>query len=239
MRVGEDTVFIYGDHAHCVRGITREIARDTELPTFVEGVILPFDGLITIGTILSQSTSIVPLDEGWLHRVEVMVELRGVVSLAEALLPLRKTLGKRDPTFYIGGLLRRVEGGDLSFRDVEVAGLRDGTYAHADHVGQRRARSCRTHGLYPAGDPAASLDLNALERWMRGHETYHALVTHLDGRVPEGADERDWAVSYVDGIVGATRAIYGAKDATGLMMAEDLELSEASAATSPPSSPPS
>ena len=58
-REGNDVIFLYGDYAFCVRGITREIDRDARLPELAKGVIVPFDGLITYGTTLARHGSLV------------------------------------------------------------------------------------------------------------------------------------------------------------------------------------
>ena len=53
-RDGRDVLFLYGDHAFAVRGISREVDAATgRLPGFGETVILPFDGFITYGEALS------------------------------------------------------------------------------------------------------------------------------------------------------------------------------------------
>lgn len=163
--------------------------------------------------------------DDYLRRVEVMVELRGVVTRLEALLPLREMLGTRDARFHIGGLLGRLEEDEPNFRDVGLPGFGDGAYVHVDLLDKPGAlphggglREPRGLGAivgsalsFQPRDAAEFSDLDALERWMRGHASCQALVTYPDGRVPEGADDRGRAVDYADGIVSAARAIHGAE----------------------------
>ena len=62
VRIGRDVLFLYGNHAFAVRGLSQEIDDVTgPLPVFAQTIIMPFDGLITYCTaITSYSIDIGP-----------------------------------------------------------------------------------------------------------------------------------------------------------------------------------
>lgn len=175
------------------------------------------------------------------RRVEVMVDLRGIVPKAELTALLDRLVDQDDLGFCNLGLEIRARGLNLVFREVRVRGIRDGAYVHNDLLVPLAiqqgsfvlagtglsAELMRRQGMFPRRNGDEFADVRALDSWMRTHESYRELVTYLDGRVPEGADDLAWAVNYADAVAYAARAVWDTTGALDLMAAEGLDLTEA------------